>query len=877
MQEEKMKKSPKQLLNLSSLKKTATRASVRSFAITSSCRFHHQISKVKIGLNSSSNQWIHSIFDFKFQPTKRCLHSAVTSTPYLPRLKAEEQFFDAIKSSAEQKVLEEGKTSTRSGILLLGPHGCGMSTFSRKMAEKLREQDNQVVENDGKHTVVIEFGSCKEWVSTFVANKPSQRAACIYYIQTMLRQLESEHNRYKSKLALLEQQNPQQKTNEPMAKSETSEEKEDEEDEQPSVTGLRAAVQVLEAWTEFLQELYNVKDELSDKDISSSLGKFTNLLAQNTYMKTVIFYDDYEYIFHQLRNNRCYFTVYPFFEAIKNSGMYKNVETVFCAEEDTNLFKYTNTYRGKSKHHLIKLGRFNNEELDQFLESYRRFNDNPLLNHREEIKKITNNFIGDVVNLLNNYTSFEAYANDCKKMYEERLVKLLFEERLKQVRVIREQQRQKDLLQPEFSSISIEDSPFMIGGLTFNNQEEVTMCLDSDRLGYYNNAFDWYLSREDLADKFSSSFMESTLLECSMWYRITNEKGTKFKFRNPIAERVFKQNLANHLYGTKFSLHSVRSDRIMSIWSTKTAFPKRRQALVMELLARFLEDQSQIIGTVQYTAAKKMEIIKKKQQEKENKKPKSQIDALLEQEPTLDMKGLSIRLNQPSPLISFFGRNLDNFETGSNYSFKDGNPPFDVHIHEVANDAQVGELIANISNGDDLSAINVVYPRYSIYNDIDVVAFTRNVQNPTQLDVFTIKVVEGNGYGKRHVEFQDVDTVKQYASTIKSLKPKGIETINHHFALFALEKTHTNVKNYKLSMPEELVADLPKVTISYVKDFFTEDTERIEDYAEYLKQLEEELQREQNDELNFGDQNTVEAMVSQMGHKDMAWFDKVDI
>ncbi|KAG2373883.1 hypothetical protein C9374_011768 [Naegleria lovaniensis] len=815
----------------------------------------------------------------------------VTSTPFLKRTILEEQFMKLFSSSQQSSSQADKK---RSGILLLGPEGCGKTMFMRKMASKIREQDNLLTENDDHHSVVIEFGSCKEWVNTYVSASSAQKPACIHFVKVLLGEIESEHERYMRKFRLMEKleaerlkahqsslNDPSKSPSTPSVQPNNNEENhDDEENDSAALSGLRAAVQVLEAWKEYLQELYNVRDELSQKDFIGSLSKFTNLLSDNTFMKTIIMYDDYEAIFEQPQPNKAMFTIYPFFEAVKPTAMFKNVDFVYAGSEDTNLFKYTSSFRGQSeKHKLMKIGRLTNEEVDHFLESYKEVNESPLLDHPDDIKRVTGNFIGDIVRLLNNYSSFEDYIQDKTLEYETKLVQSIFEERLKQVRYRAQIESQRNLLENnEFADITIENKPFTIGGVTFNNQEEVTMCLDNDRLTLYNNAFDWYLGRNDITERYNSSYLESVLLDAGIWYRVASELGTRYKFRNPMAERVFKQNLANHLYATKFNLHSSRSDRIMSLWSTKATFPKKRNALLYELLARLLEDQSQIIGTVQYTAGKKLELLKEKIKEQESKKHRSKIDELLEKPPTLDMKGLSICLNQPSPFLFIFGRELSEMNKGTKFVLKEGSPPFEVEIFEVSNDATVGDMVKTICEQEtSLSKLNVVYPKFSVYNDLDLVVFSTNSQTNT-LDVFTFRIVEGNGFGKKPVEFQDEENVKKFASLISSLpKPKGVQAINHHFALLALEKSHTNVKNYNLFMPDDLAACFSKVTISYIEDYFTEDVERISQYASYLKQLEEELEKEQNDELNFRDPNTVEAMMSQMGHKDLPWYDKLDM
>lgn len=808
----------------------------------------------------------------------------VTSTPFLERKPLEEQFMKLFYSS------QPPSDKKHSGILLLGPVGCGKTIFMRKMASKIREQDNLLIGNDDNHRVVIEFGSCKEWVNnTFVSDSNAQKPACVHFVRVLLGEIESEYERYLRKFRLMEKVEAEKAKEHQLSLKEQSESsssqpmsssnEEDDDNTPTDISGLRAAVQVLEAWKEYLQELYNVRDELPQKDFIGSLSKFTSLLAENTFMKTIIMYDDYEAIFQHPKTNKAMFTIYPFFEAVKPTAMFKNVDFVYAGNEDTNLFKYTVTYRGQSeKHKLLKIGRLTNEEVDKFLEKYQKVNESPLFARSDEIKRVTGNFIGDIVRLLNNYSSLEDYIRDKTLEYESKLVKSIFEARLQQVRQRSQIERQQNLLEnKEFSDISIEHKPFTIGGVTFNSQEEVTMCLDNDRLMLYNNAFDWYLTRNDTTERYSSSFLESVLLDSGIWYRVASELGTQYKFRNPMAENVFKQNLANHLYATKFNLHSNRSDRIMTLWSTKATFPKKRNALLYELLARLLEDQSQIIGTVQYTAGKKLELLKEKIKEQENKKHRSKIDELLEKPPTLDMKGLSICLNQPSPLLFIFARELSDMNKGMKIALKDENPPFEVEIFEASNDASVGDMVKTICEQEaSLSKLNVVFPKYSVYNDFDLVVFSTNSQTNT-LNVFTFRIVEGNGFGKKPVEFHDEENIKKYASLISSLKPKGVQTVNHHFALLALEKSHMNVKNYNLFMPEDLASHFSKVTISYIEDYFTEDVERISQYASYLKQLEEELEREQNDELNFRDPNTVEAMMSQMGHKDLPWYDKLDM
>ncbi|EFC39842.1 predicted protein [Naegleria gruberi] len=808
------------------------------------------------------------------------LSEGITTTPYLPRASIEEQFF---KVFAKKKDLPESTDDGKvvapaeklSGVLILGPKGSGKTTFLSKTIRKVREQDSNILENDGVHTIVIDLGSIKSWIQTYSTTNKFQKASSIYLINTLTNQLEKEYERFKKKHEIMLKNEKVEPSTTVTSSNQEQKPIENEltttEEEEHHETGLKAVVQVLEAWVEYLQEVRNVQEELSEKDISVALAKFMNLLAQNSFSKTVIFCDDYQEMFEHPQTNKAYFTMFPFIEILK---LPDNIEFVYACEEKTNLFKYTNTYRGKSeKHNLINFGRLSNEDVDLFLENYKKTNENPLLEHPEEIKRLTNNFIGDIVHLLNNYRSFEDYIRDSKQNYQHKLVKSIFEEKLGNVRKVIAFQKQKDQLESgEFANITIEDKPFTIGDITFNNQEEVTMCMDSSRLNFYNNAFDWYLSRNDYSEKYNSSLMESTLLDTNIWYRISSKNGTKYKFRNSMAESVFKQNLANHLYATKFNLHSTRSERIMSLWLAKTPFPKKRNALILELLARLLEDQSQIIGKVEYRAGKKLEILKEKL--KQRIKPKTEIDALLEQEPKLDMKGLSVCLNQPSPLISFFGRDLSDFSKGSLISIKPGSPPFNVNIHEVSSDSQVAEALKSICEKDLLDDIHIVYPKYSLYNDIDVVIATKGESG---LDVFTIRIVEGNGFGKKPVDFQDTSNVKNYISVVNSLKSNNFESVNHHFALFALEKTHTNVKNYKLYIPEDLASLLPKVTISYVEDYFTEDTERISQYSEYLQQLEEELKQEENDELNFGDTNTVEAMMSQMGHKNLPWYDKVDM
>src|SRR3989338_3637534 len=135
----------------------------------------------------------------------------VTSTPYLPRVSVEEQFFNLYsnkkatpsETATEEKIkASEGKET---GILILGPKGSGKSTFIRKMVQKVRENDNNVLENDSEHTLVIDMGSMKEWITTTYSNNNKfQKQSCLYFLNTILKQLKVEHERLVKKLDIVQ-------------------------------------------------------------------------------------------------------------------------------------------------------------------------------------------------------------------------------------------------------------------------------------------------------------------------------------------------------------------------------------------------------------------------------------------------------------------------------------------------------------------------------------------------------------------------------------------------------------------------------------------------------------------------------------------------
>ncbi|KAL9643024.1 hypothetical protein ABK040_010715 [Willaertia magna] len=730
-----------------------------------------------------------------------------------------------------------------------------------------------------------------------------------------------------------------------------------EEETKHSIYGT---LDFLEAYKEVLEILIENHSEFSDKDFYSNTSKFVQKINQTPNVVFTFIIDDIDYIFETFTSygkEMNYFLIYPFLELIKNR--IENRMYIYISNENRNIEKFLKNDQNK----IININNLTDVEILNLIKNFEKIN---ILNNDLnilKIKELTNGYIGDIINLLNNKNGNELdiskFINDQRILYFKNLIKILFTERLKELR----SNYNNNI---PYST----NEPFTYFGIEFLSKEEMVYLIDSDILTFLNNSLDWYINSN--SNKYKYTSLEEVLIESELITKEIVKKESKnpdqldqevmkeesapqsendnsqqkqkdeeeviYHFKNEIAKQVFKEFLSTFLFTIKFQMHSQRTDHLFYITKKNVSLQKKKQHLLYEIITRLIECENSIFKNdkISYLIEKKRnELVekreKKKQQEKKMVKPKfgkltnridyegipsnlidipspkltnndsttdiiTDINELLDKEPEISVKGMGITFNQPNPLISLIGRNLNNLNEEFNISLVSNyskNSRLNVNIKMMENEDDIFNYLNNFTKFENKeeNKMEVFYTKLKKYNEkdfnnnFDLIVITKN--NLNEITINSIKLVEGNGFGKKYIPFSNLENLQNYINKINSLQNNL--NINHQILLLTNEKSHKDIINYKLLLPKEVenIINSPSketnnstnnnIYISYLEDYLGEDSNRMANYIHYLKKLEEELERDENDELNFGKEETLDTLMKQMSGKKMAWYDNIDL